>query len=223
MENVTEYPTATLESVWAAFRESDRQRKESEEKFNREMAESNAKFEREKAESNARFEREKAESNARFEQSRAEFDRRMKNLGEMIGGVSNSNGTFAEDFFLNTISTGDKRLFGEHFDQCYSLLKRYHKENQEKSEHDILLVNGKAVAIVEVKYRARKEDVQKIVNRLPRFRSLYPEYKDHRVYLGLAAMSFDRGVEKESAKEGVAIVKQVGEIVVINDERLKAY
>ena len=67
------------------------------------------------------------------------------------------------------------------------------------------------------------ERLPKIVNRLPKFRSLYPEYKDHRVYLGLAAMSFDSGVQKESAKEGVAIVKQVGDTMVVNDAYLKAF
>ena len=259
MDNVAEYPTATFESVWAAFRETDRRMEESHNRFMQELAASSAKFDREMAESNAKFEgsraefgklmkeqkeadakykqerakadakykQERAEADAKHKQERAEadavFDRKMKNLNEMIGGVSNSNGMYAEEFFFNAIDTGDKRLFGERFDQCYSLLKRYNKENQEKSEHDILLINGKAVAIVEVKYRARKEDVQKIVNRLPTFRALYPEYKEHRVYLGLAAMSFDRGVQKESAKEGVAIVKQIGDVVVINDAHVKAY
>ena len=104
MENSVEYPKATLESVWAAFRETDRLLKESHVEFNREMAESRAEFDKgmkelkeERKEAEARFNREMAESNARFEASRADFDRRMKNLGEMIGGVSNSNGTFAED------------------------------------------------------------------------------------------------------------------------------
>ena len=261
MEHV-EYPKATLESVWAAFREADRQREESYTKFMQGLAESDARFEREmaasraefdkrmkeqeevdakykqeraeaeakraeadakRAEADAKYKQERAEADVRFDKQSADFDRRMKNLNEMIGGVSNSNGMHAEEFFYNAINMGDKHLFGEHFDQCYSLLKRYQKENQEKCEQDILLINGKAVAIVEVKYRARKEDVQKVVNRLPKFRALYPEYKDHRVYLGLAAMSFDRGVEKESAKEGVAIVKQVGDTMVVNDAYLKAF
>jgi len=169
------------------------------------------------------FDKRMIESDEKFEKSRAEFDRRMKNLDEMIGGVSNSNGMFVEEFFFNALDMGDKHLFGEQFDECYSLLKRHNKGKQKKSEHDIVLVNGKSVAIVEVKYRARKEDIQKIVDRLPNFRMLFPEYKGHRIFLGLAAMSFDKGVEDESIKEGIAIVKQVGDTVVINDEHLKAF
>ena len=208
METIENTPI-TPESVLSVIREMalsfDKRMKESDEKFDREMVESRAEFKKEMTE------------------SRAEFDRRMKNLDEMIGGVSNSNGMFAEEFFFNALDLGDKHLFGEHFDECYSLVKRHNKGKQKKSEHDILLVNGKSVAIIEVKYKARKEDIQKIISRLPNFRALFPEYKGHRIFLGLAAMSFDKGVEDESTKEGIAIIKQVGDTVVISDENLKVF
>jgi hypothetical protein len=215
MKNADQNP-ATLESVWEAFRESERLRKESEARFDREIEKSRAEFKQEMAESRAGFVQEMTES-------RAEFKLRMKNLDEMIGGVGNSNGAFAEEFFFNTLEYGDKIIFGEHFDECYSTIKRYNKENRKKSEHDILLVNGKSVAIVEVKYKARKEDIQKMLDRLPDFRTLYPQYNDHRIYLGLAAMSFDDGVEDKSAMAGIAIVKQVGDTIIISDENLKIF
>ena len=212
MEQRAAYQPETPESVWAGFREVRELLKESEAKFYREMAASNAKFKEEMA-----------ASRADFEQRSADFDRRMKNLDEMIGGVSNSNGMFAEEFFFNALDTGNKNLFGEHFDACYSLVKRHNKEQGYRSEHDILLVNGKAVAIIEVKYKARKSDIHNIINRLPTFRALFPEHRDRQIFLGLAAMSFDRGIEEESARQGVAIVKQVGDTVVINDAHLKAF
>ena len=77
METVENTPI-TPESVLSVIREMalsfDKRMKESDEKFDREMVESRAEFKKEMTE------------------SRAEFDRRMKNLDEMIGGVSNSNG-----------------------------------------------------------------------------------------------------------------------------------
>ena len=211
MDNIDKTP-ATPESVWEIIKELSLSIKESRAEFKQEMIESRAEFKQEMTESRAEFDRRSAD-----------FDRRMKNLDEMIGGVSNSNGMFAEEFFFNALEMGDKHLFGEFFDECYSLVKRYNKGAQKKSEHDILLVNGKSVAIVEVKYKARKEDIQKIINRLPNFRELFPEYKKHRIFLGLAAMSFDKGVEDESIKEGIAIVKQIGDTVVISDENMKTF
>jgi len=229
MENIDKKP-ATPESVWEIIQELSLSIKESRAEFKQDLEDSRVRFEQEIADSRAEFKQAMAESRAEFDRRSAEFDRRsadsdrrIKNLDELIGGISKSNGMFAEEFFLNAIEMGDKQLFGEHFDECYSLVKRYSKENQKKGEHDILLVNGKSVAIVEVKYKARKEDIQKIINRLPNFRILFPEYKEHRIYLGLAALSFDKGVENESIKEGIAIVKQVGDMVVISDENLKTF
>ena len=109
MENVSKIP-ATEESVWAAFRETDRM-------FN---------------ESEARFEREKAAS-------RADREKRMKNKKAQI------------------------------------------------------------------------------------FRINFPEYKNHRVYLALSAMIFNQRLEQECIKKGIAVVKQVGNTVVINDKHMNIF
>ena len=37
------------------------------------------------------------------------------------------------------------------------------------------------------------------------------------------SLDFDKGVEEESIKEGVAIIKQVGDTVVISEENLKTF
>jgi len=147
----------------------------------------------------------------------------IKALKEMIGGMSNSSGMFAEEFFFNSINNSEKKLFGEHFNDCISSSKRFNKDNRLRSEQDVLLFNGEAVAIIEVKYKARKEDIQKLIDRLPVFKTLYPEYKSHRIYLGLAAMAFDKNVEDDTIKEGIAIIKQVGETVIVSDENLKVF
>jgi len=196
MENINKTP-ATPESVWEILMENARQ-----------MEKSRADYDRRNAEADRR---------------NAETDRQIKELKEMIGGMANSNGMFAEEFFFNAIDNSDKKLFGEQFHECISSVKRYNKGKQKKSEQDVLLVNGNSVAIVEVKYKARKEDIQKLIDRPPVFKVLYPEYQSHRIYLGLAAMSFDTGVEDETVKNGIAIIKQVGDTVVISDENLKIF
>jgi len=229
MENIVKTP-ATEESVWAAFRESERLRVESEARFNREiaesraeMAESRAKFEREMAESDARFKREMAESRAEYDKRSTELDRRIKEVNEAVNGIGKSNGMFAEDFFFTTIENGDKKIFGEQFEECFSLQKRNSKEYQIKGEQDIILLCDESVAFIEVKYRARKEDAQKIIDKLPKLRILYPQHDSRRIYLGIAALSFDKGVEKACNDNGIAIIKQVGDTLVINDEHLKVF
>jgi len=207
--------------------EFDKRMKESDEDFDKQMKESRTEFDKRMKASNEDFDKQMKESRAEFDKRMKESDEkfynRMKNLDEMIGGLGNSNGMFAEEFFFNAIDHGDKKMFGEQFYECLSSSKRYSKSNRKKNEQDVLLINGDALALIEVKYKARKEDIQKIIDRLPNFRALFPEYRQHRIFLGLAAMSFDRGVEDESAKAGIAIVKQVGDTIVINDEHLRTF
>ena len=191
--------------------------------FDRQIKESDSK----RAESEARFDREIEKSRAEFKQemseSRAEFDRRMKNLDEMIGGVGNSNGMAAEELFFNTLDNGDKQIFGEQFDLCYRNLNFNDKRKKKKNEFDIVLINGKSMALVEVKYKARKDDIQKIIDKVPDFKTYFPRYSGHQVYLGLAAMSFDKGVEQDCSSKGIAILKQVGDEVLMDAENLKVF
>ena len=170
------------------------------------------------------------ESQKETDKQMKETDRQIKELKEgikevnqMIGGMGNSNGMFAEEFFFNAIKYGDKKLFGEQFDDCIYSSKRYIKAKQTKGEQDVLLINGSAVALIEVKYKARREDIQKLLNRLPVFKTLYPQYQSHRIYLGLAAMSFEDNVEADTISEGIAIVKQIGDAVLISSENIKVF
>ena len=197
MTNTSEYPTATPESVWAALQESDRQRKE-----------------------NERFLIERqAETDRQLKKISADFDRRMKKFEEMNGGLSNNQGMFAEEYFFNSFENGKQNFFGEKFDS----IKKNIKGVEYDDEYDILLINGKSIAIVEVKFRARDKDVAKVLKKAKSFRINYPKYQNHRVYLGLAALTFDKGIEDDCKENGIAIVKQVGDTVIINDEHLKVF
>jgi len=55
------------------------------------------------------------------------------------------------------------------------------------------------------------------------FRANFAEYKNHTIYLGLATMAFYPELEQACKDNGIAIIKQVGDSIVINDEHLKAF
>jgi len=52
---------------------------------------------------------------------------------------------------------------------------------------------------------------------------LCPEYKNHKIYLGVAAMSFKAGLETELHNAGIATIKQVGEKMVVCDKDVKVF
>ena len=62
-----------------------------------------------------------------------------------------------------------------------------------------------------------------VIKKAETFRINYPKYENHRIFLGLASMSFYPELEDECKKAGIAIVKQVGDKVIIADEHLKVF
>jgi len=235
MEKKTEYQPATFESVWEAFRESDRQRKENERILNEKFAETDRQFketdrqfketDRQFKESHETFKQEMKEASDRFdremEKSRAEYDRRMKNMEDRYGAMSNNHGFFAEEYFFNAFENGNKTFFGEDFDDIERNVKPL--KPVIKDEYDIVFLNGKSVGIIESKYRAHENDIPKIINKAKTLKTNYPTLSNHKIYLGLASFSFYPELENECIKNGIAVVKQVGDTVVINDENLKTF
>ena len=55
------------------------------------------------------------------------------------------------------------------------------------------------------------------------FKALFPHYKDFALYLGLAGMHVNITAERETIKQGVAVIKQVDDTMVVNDAHLKLF
>ena len=196
----------TPESVWTILQETNRTLAET--------AQMQKEHDQKLKESRERFEQE-------MKESRADFDRRMKEMQKSIGSWGNNHGSFAEEYFFNAFENGQKNFFGEKFDEIERNLKGIEKGF--KDEYDIVLINGKSVGIIEVKFKAREDVVSHVLRKAETFRVNHPKFKNHKVYLGLAALSFYENVEEECRREGIAVIKQVGDKVVIIDEELKVF
>jgi hypothetical protein len=85
------------------------------------------------------------------------------------------------------------------------------------------MLNGLSVGIIEVKYKARENDVPEVLGKVHSFRANFPKYKKHKIYLGLATMAFYPELEQSCKDNGIAIIKQVGNTIIINDKHLKAF
>jgi len=160
-----------------------------------------------------------AERQAESENYWEETKRILKDLTKEVGGISRNNGLIAEEYFFNSLNKGQINFFGEKFDKI-----RKNKGGVEvDDEYDILLINGQSVGIVEIKYKAHINDLPKVLNKAKTFRINFPKYVNHKIYLGLASMAFYPELEEACIEHGIAIIKQAGETVVINDEHIKAY
>jgi hypothetical protein len=192
------------------FAETDRQLKDSSEKFDIQMKESR--------EENNRLINEYA---AKAEKDRRDYEKRMKKMEENMGNWSNNHGSFAEEYFFNAFDNEQQNFFGEHFNKIEKNVKPVGKKLQD--EYDVVMYNDSYVAIVESKFKAHKNDIPKVIKKAETFRILCPDYKDFKIYLGLASLSFHNELEQECIERGIAVIKQVGDTVVINDSGLKVF
>jgi len=148
-------------------------------------------------------------------------DEKLKSMGIHIGGMANSHGYSTEEYFFNSLEE-DKRLGDLKFDEISRNL--HYKIPNLEDEFDITMFNGKNVAIIECKYNAKEEDVVKLIEKkVSNFRQLFPFYANHSYYLGIASFSFDKRAEKYAKENGVAILRQKGDLVEIDANNLKAY
>ena len=197
------------------------------------LEKSSAKIERDlavsNAEASARFERELAvareETKKELQQWQEKWDKGMKELrdaqaatNKQLGGMGNSNGDFAQEFFFNALYD-TKKLFGQIFDEVKTE-KRKIKKTGVEVQYDIVLINGKSICIVEVKYKADTNDTKRILKLEKPFRDNFPEHANKKLYLALASMSFDSYVEKACREAGIAMIKQKGETIEIYDEHI---
>jgi hypothetical protein len=208
----------TLESLWAYLYESSRK--------------SELEFEKLKEETRKRDEEARKrdeEYRKRDEERKEEFDRKFKKMVEEIGGIGNSNGDVAEEYFINAFEN-NPTLNGKTYETVNHNVRLYSEikiENEKyNDQYDIFLSNskrGKSVAIIEVKYNIKRDDINETLKKAENFRKFLPQYKKHKLYLGIAGLSFRKVTEERILKHGIAVIKQVGDKMVIYDKDLKAF
>jgi len=117
----------------------------------------------------------------------------------------------AEEFFYNSLKD-DPSLAGINYD--FIEANAHRKKDKTEDEYDILLVNGKDIAIIETKYKAHTKDVEKLINiKYKNFKKLYPEYKDYNHHLGLASFKMNEEVKNLALENNVMLLQRKGKIM----------
>jgi tRNA uridine 5-carbamoylmethylation protein Kti12 len=198
-----------------ARKEAEQERKRTSQKFELYLKKSQEKFDKQMKKSNKKFD-------WKMEMADKIFDREWKAFKKEMGGIGNNNGELAEEYFFNTFRK-DKTFANEKFERV--LRNRMIKNCEWDAEFDIVMFNDKSAAIIEVKYRATKENITigKLLSRVEPFKALFPHCKNHNIYLGVAAMSFHKDVAWRLQRAGIATIHQVGKKMVVYNETLKAF
>jgi len=150
-----------------------------------------------------------------------ELDKKLDKLCGKVGGIDDNQGYHAEQFFQGVF---EKKLEfgGIKYDEMIPNLA--YKSKKGEIEFDIALINGKAVALIEIKNRIHPNFVKELAEeRIEKFREFFHEFDNYDVYLGIAGFSFSEEVIDRASAYGIGIVKQVGEGIEIKADNLRVY
>ena len=91
-----------------------------------------------------------------------------------------------------------------------------------QAEFDIIVVNGKEVVVVEVKCTLDPSDVDEFVEKMKKFTTSMPEYKDKNIYGALAFLiNSNRNAEKKAEKQGFFVIQATGDVLITNKKNFK--
>ena len=148
-----------------------------------------------------------------------ETDRKLNKIAKLIGNIANNQGDVAEEYFINSLE--DKmELLGIKFDVISPNL--YRKKGKIEDEYDIVLVNGEAIAIIEVKYKVHENDVKKLDKKIETFKELFPEYSNLKLYVGIAGFKIYKRAKEYAKEKGYFILQRKGDIIETYAPNLKA-
>jgi chromosome segregation ATPase len=139
------------------------------------------------------------------------YDRKMEAMGFRLGSIGQNQGDVAEEFFYNSLDDAPI-LGGIQYD--FKDKSWRNRVGQVQDEFDIVLVNGQHIAIIEVKYKAHHNDLEKLLTKkINNFKILFPQYTGFEYHLALASLNINDDLKQSALKSGVIVLQRNGDIM----------
>jgi hypothetical protein len=142
-------------------------------------------------------------------------DRQIEKTEKMVQDLTGKWSRFVEGL----IAPGAIRLFKErgiHVDTVYQRVKRF--SDEEGIEVDVMVVGRDYAVLIEAKSTLQVEDVNDHLERIVKFRRLFPEYKDKKVIGAVGGIVIDEESDKYAYRQGLFVIAESGETVkILND------
>ena len=197
------------------------------EKFSKEFAkwlkESSENFDKRLKESSEDFDERLKKQEEENRTWAREWKKQMKQMSSNIGGIGDSNGHFAEEFFFKGLNS--TMSLGHHkFHDIERDLRRHSTKKNLQGQYDIVLTNTDTIVVVEVKYKLSEKYVRRFYDKgLKNFKQLFPFFSNYKLYGAVASMS-DPGEASKLAKEyGLFVLGQSGNDLEIINDHVKPY
>ena len=208
----------TLEDIWKLFKETDRRLNERFRETDERFRETDERF----RETDERFRETNRQSDLRSREAEdrlARLERTIAETSRHIDGLGGSWGLFVEGM----VAPATETIFAARGIPVHLVAKRVHgQRNGMAMEIDLLVTNDSDVVAVEVKSSLRQEDVDAHLDRLAKFKTVFPRYADARVFGAVAGVDVPKQVAKYAYRKGLFVLVQSGETMkILNDDTFR--
>ena len=134
-------------------------------------------------------------------------DAQILELKKSLGDMGFVQGEVAEELFYRNV----KSLFSP-LDLRFDRIRRNVKIKGSKGEYDIVADDSGLVLVIEVKNKLSRRLVDEFMDeKLPRFKTLLPEYRDSKVLAGIDALVVKDDVGRYAEKAGLFVLTQTSD------------
>jgi len=181
----------------------------------REVAEAQKETERKFQETDRLLREQSQETDRKFQ----ETDRKIKTVTATVGDLGNRLGEFVEGLVRPAVV----RLFRERGIEVHEVYPDVEVDRHDEGlEIDLLVVNDTEAVLVEVKSKLTHADVNEHLERLGKFKRLMPRYAQVRALGAVAAMVVPREVGRYAYRQGLFVLAQSGDsVVILNDVKFQ--
>ena len=156
-----------------------------------------------------------SQSQQELSQAQKETDKQINRVSQQIGELGNRLGEFVEW----QVRPAVVRLFQERGIDVHEFHPGISvKRDNEGLEIDLLVVNDTDAILVEVKSKLTQRDVDEHLQRLAKFKRLMPRFRDVKALGAVAAMIVPNEVASYGCRQGLFVLVQSGEnVIILND------
>ncbi|NMF82479.1 DUF3782 domain-containing protein [Nodosilinea sp. P-1105] len=149
------------------------------------------------------------------QETRQDMERANRQVNQQLGALGGKWGLFVE----NLVAPACKTLFLDRGIPVHQVSQRVQKiRDGDTLEIDVLVQNQDHVLAVEVKSTLSVEDVKEFVADLQQFHHFFPEHAERQLYGAVAGIAFDQGADRYAYRQGLFVLAQSGEtMVILND------
>ena len=137
-------------------------------------------------------------------------DEKLERIGVQLGNIAGNQGDVAEEFFFNSLAN-DTHLGSICFDDISKNENK--RRGRTEEEYDIVMTNGNSIGIVEVKYKAHENDLEKLERKMRNFKKLFPVYENYKLYGAIASFHIYKKAKHAALERGFFVLQRSGEVI----------